>query len=229
MLSFMVGYTSMGFLSVLIFFALGIVVTMVAQSSAATFAITLIMCSQGWISFSLGCAIILGGNIGTTITPILASLSGNVAAKRTAMGHLLFNLFGSIVVLAIFYPFVDLVADITRFFCGINPLDISEAQEAGMRGTTLLNGKGGFTAVAQGCIAFGLAMFPDGVQCLQPAYNDMVHQAVRARGDMDGAYSPQGRGGGILAQVHRARSAIGFRTGNTSRRRRRRSWYMPAE
>ena len=52
MLSFMVGYTSMGFLSVLIFFALGIVVTMVAQSSAATFAITLIMCSQGWISFS---------------------------------------------------------------------------------------------------------------------------------------------------------------------------------
>lgn len=160
MLSFMVGYTSMGFLSVLIFFALGIVVTMVAQSSAATFAITLIMCSQGWISFSLGCAIILGGNIGTTITPILASLSGNVAAKRTAMGHLLFNLFGSIVVLAIFYPFVDLVADITRFFCGINPLDISEAQEAGMRGTTLLNGKGGFTAVAQGCIAFGLAMFP---------------------------------------------------------------------
>ena len=160
MLSFVVGYTSMGFWSVLIFFMLGIVVTMVAQSSAATFAITLIMCSQGWISFTLGCAIILGGNIGTTITPILASLSGNVAAKRTAMGHLLFNLLGSIVVLAIFYPFVDLVAEITRLCCGINPLDISEAQEAGMRGTTLLNEKGGFTAAAQSCIAFGLAMFP---------------------------------------------------------------------
>lgn len=160
MLSFVVGYTSMGFWSVLIFFMLGIVVTMVAQSSAATFAITLIMCSQGWISFTLGCAIILGGNIGTTITPILASLSGNVAAKRTAMGHLLFNLLGSIVVLAIFYPFVDLVAEITRLCCGIDPLDISEAQEAGMRGTTLLNEKGGFTAAAQSCIAFGLAMFP---------------------------------------------------------------------
>ncbi len=160
MLSFVVGYTSMGFWSVLIFFTLGIVVTMVAQSSAATFAITLIMCSQGWISFTLGCAIILGGNIGTTITPILASLSGNVAAKRTAMGHLLFNLLGSIVVLAIFYPFVDLVAEITRLCCGIDPLDISEAQEAGMRGTTLLNEKGGFTAAAQSCIAFGLAMFP---------------------------------------------------------------------
>lgn len=160
MLSFVVGYTSMGFWSVLIFFMLGIVVTMVAQSSAATFAITLIMCSQGWISFTLGCAIILGGNIGTTITPILASLSGNVAAKRTAMGHLLFNLLGSIVVLAIFYPFVDLVAEITRLCCGIDPLDISEAQEAGMRGTTLLNEKGGFTAAAQSCMAFGLAMFP---------------------------------------------------------------------
>lgn len=160
MLSFVVGYTSMGFWSVLIFFMLGIVVTMVAQSSAATFAITLIMCSQGWISFTLGCAIILGGNIGTTVTPILASLSGNVAAKRTAMGHLLFNLLGSIVVLAIFYPFVDLVAEITRLCCGIDPLDISEAQEAGMRGTTLLNEKGGFTAAAQSCIAFGLAMFP---------------------------------------------------------------------
>lgn len=150
----------MGVWSVLIFFLIGIVVTMVAQSSAATFAITLIMCSQGWISFKLGCAIILGGNIGTTITPILASLSGNIAAKRTAMGHLLFNVLGSIIVLCIFNPFMDLVAEITRVCTGINPMDISEAQEAGMRGTTLLNEKGGFTAAAQGCTAFGLAMFP---------------------------------------------------------------------
>ncbi len=160
MLKFVTDYTTMGFGSVLIFFGLGIVVTMVAQSSAATFAITLIMCSQGWISFTLGCAIILGGNIGTTITPILASLSGNLAAKRTAMGHVLFNVLGSIIVLCCFQPFVDLVADITRACNGLNPLDISEAQEAGMRGTDLFNEKGGFTAKAQSCIAFGLAMFP---------------------------------------------------------------------
>lgn len=161
MLRFVTNYTSMGVWSVLIFFFLGIVVTMVAQSSAATFAITLIMCSQGWISFSLGCAIILGGNIGTTITPILASLSGNVAAKRTAMGHLLFNVLGSIIVQFVFYPFVNLVADITQACCnGLNPMDISAQQEAGMRGTTLLDEKGGFTARAQSCIAFGLAMFP---------------------------------------------------------------------
>ncbi len=160
MLEFVTNYTSLGVWSVLIFFAIGIILTMVAQSSAATFAITLIMCSQGWISFSLGCAIILGGNIGTTITPILASLSGNLAAKRTAMGHVLFNVLGSIVVLCIFHPFVELVADITKACDGINPLDISAAQESAMRDTTLLNPAGGLTARAQGCIAFGLAMFP---------------------------------------------------------------------
>ncbi len=160
MLEFVTNWTSMGAWSVLIFFVLGIVMTMIAQSSAATFAITLIMCSQGWISFTLGCAIILGGNIGTTITPILASLSGNVAAKRTAMGHLLFNVLGSLIVLCIFNPFMDLVAEITKLCTGTNPLDISAAQEAGMRGTTLLNEKGGYTAVAQSCVAFGLAMFP---------------------------------------------------------------------
>lgn len=160
MLAFVTNWTSLGVWSVLIFFILGIVLTMIAQSSAATFAITLIMCSQGWISFTLGCAIILGGNIGTTITPILASLSGNIAAKRTAMGHLLFNVLGSIIVLCIFHPFMDLVSVITEVCTGTNPLDIGAAQEAGMRGTTLLNEKGGYTAQAQSCVAFGLAMFP---------------------------------------------------------------------
>lgn len=160
MLHFLTGYTSMGFWSVLIFFGIGVVLTMIAQSSAATFAITLIMCSQGWISFELGCAIILGGNIGTTITPILASLSGNLAAKRTAMGHLLFNVLGSIIVLFVFYPFVELVADITKACQGTDPLDISRAREMAMANTTLLTPSGGLTALAQGSVAFGLAMFP---------------------------------------------------------------------
>ncbi len=160
MLAFLANYTNLGVGSVLIFFTIGIIVTMVAQSSAATFAITLIMCSQGWISFALGCAIILGGNIGTTITPVLASLSGNLAAKRTAMGHVLFNVLGSLIVLCLFHPFCELVADITQACDGINPLHISQAQEAGMRDTTLFTEKGGMTARAQSCIAFGLAMFP---------------------------------------------------------------------
>lgn len=114
MFEFLQRYTSMGFGSVLIFCLVGIIVTMIIQSSAATFAITLIMCSKGWITFDLACALVLGSNIGTTITPLLASLSGNVAAKRTAMGHLLFNLLGTLWTLAIFFPFVGLTQWVTQ-------------------------------------------------------------------------------------------------------------------
>ena len=160
MLQFVTGYTSLGLASVLIFFVIGIVLTMVAQSSAASFAITLIMCSQGWISFHLGCAIVLGGNIGTTITPVLASLSGNLAAKRTAMGHVLFNVIGSVITLFIFYPFVNLVADITEACQGLNPLDIPASDDGSLAASTLLNPAGGLTSRAQASIAFGLAMFP---------------------------------------------------------------------
>lgn len=160
MLQFVTNYTSLGYGSVLIFFLIGIIVTMVAQSSAATFAITLIMCSQGWITYELGCAIVLGGNIGTTITPILASFSGNLAAKRTAMGHVLFNVIGSIIVLCIFTPFVKLVADITYACQGLNPMDITAAEEGTMADSTLVDPAGGLTSKAQASIAFALAMFP---------------------------------------------------------------------
>lgn len=160
MLAFLQDYTALGIWSVLIFFAVGIILTMVVQSSAATFAITLIMCSQGWISFALGCAVILGGNIGTTITPILASLSGNLAARRTAMGHVLFNVIGSVVVLFIFYPFVHMVGDITQAFMGLDPCDIDKAQELSMAGQTLLNEQGRKIMFDQKTVAFGLSMFP---------------------------------------------------------------------
>lgn len=160
MLAFLQDYTALGIWSVLIFFAVGIILTMVVQSSAATFAITLIMCSQGWISFALGCAVILGGNIGTTITPILASLSGNLAARRTAMGHVLFNVIGSVVVLFIFYPFVHLVGDITQAFMGLDPCDIDKAQELSMAGQTLLDEQGRKIMFNQKTVAFGLSMFP---------------------------------------------------------------------
>lgn len=100
-------YSSMGIASILLFTLVGVLVTMVIQSSAATFAITLIMCSKGWITFDLACALVLGSNIGTTITPLLASLSGNVAAKRAAMGHLLFNLLGTMWCICCFIPFAN--------------------------------------------------------------------------------------------------------------------------
>ncbi len=114
MFEFLQRYTSMGYGSVLIFLTVGILLTMVIQSSAATFAITLIMCSKGWIGFDLSCALVLGSNIGTTITPLMASMGGNVAAKRTAMGHLLFNFLGTLWTLAIFYPFVHLTQWLTE-------------------------------------------------------------------------------------------------------------------
>lgn len=115
--AFLQEYASMGFWSIIIFLVVGLVLTLMIQASAATFAIVLIMCSKGWITFDIGCAIILGSNIGTTITPLLASLGGNVAAKRTAMGHLLFNVLGTIWCLCVFFPFVKLDSWITEL-CG---------------------------------------------------------------------------------------------------------------
>ncbi len=107
MFAYLRQYASLGVRSVLIFCLVGVILTMIIQSSAATFAIVLIMCSKGWITFDLACALVLGSNIGTTVTPILASLSGNVAAKRASMGHLLFNLLGTIWCLCAFIPFAD--------------------------------------------------------------------------------------------------------------------------
>lgn len=124
MFAFLQEYSSMGIGSIAIFLAVGIIITMVIQSSAATFAITLIMCSKGWITFDLACALVLGSNIGTTITPLLASMSGNVAAKRTAMGHLLFNVLGTVWCMAVFVPFADLNAWITEAIGQGNPNDL---------------------------------------------------------------------------------------------------------
>ncbi|MDE6190488.1 MAG: Na/Pi cotransporter family protein [Muribaculum sp.] len=121
MFAFLERYASMGYLSVLLFLLVGVIVTAIIQSSAATFAIVLIMCTKGWITFDLGCAVVLGSNIGTTITPLLASMSGNVAAKRTAMGHLLFNFFGIVWTLCVFFPFVNLNVWITEAIGQGNP------------------------------------------------------------------------------------------------------------
>lgn len=121
MFEFLKNYASMGFGSVVIFCLVGLILTMIIQSSAATFAITLILCSKGWIDFNLACALVLGSNIGTTITPLLASMGANVAAKRTAMGHLLFNLLGTVWTLAIFFPFISLTAWVTEELGQGNP------------------------------------------------------------------------------------------------------------
>ena len=110
MLAFVQNYTDMGVLSILLFVFIGTILTMIVQASAATMAITLIMCANGWISFELGAALVLGENIGTTITANLAALTGNTQARRAAMAHLMFNVFGVIWVLCVFPFFTGAVS-----------------------------------------------------------------------------------------------------------------------
>ena len=120
MLSFLAGYTDMGFGSVILFLLAGTVLTMVVQASSATMAITLVMCANGWIDFELGAAIVLGENIGTTITANLAALTANTQARRAAMAHLMFNVFGVIWVLALFYPFTSAVSWLVTDVMGVS-------------------------------------------------------------------------------------------------------------
>ncbi len=99
-------------LSVLIFLGVGTILTLILQSSSATMAITLIMLSMGWIPFQMACAMVLGENIGTTITANIAASVGNPSAKRAALSHTIFNLFGVIWALILFKPFLGLVGKI---------------------------------------------------------------------------------------------------------------------
>ena len=121
-LEFVKTWSSYGFSSVLIFLALGTVLTLVLQSSSATMAITLIMLSMGWLPFNMACAMVLGENIGTTITANIAAAVGNTQAKRAAMSHTIFNVFGVIWALILFTPFLGLVGKITEVVFGLpNP------------------------------------------------------------------------------------------------------------
>ena len=121
-LEFVKTWSSYGFSSVLIFLAFGTVLTLVLQSSSATMAITLIMLSMGWIPFNMACAMVLGENIGTTITANIAAAVGNTQAKRAAMSHTIFNVFGVIWALILFTPFLALVGKITEILFGLpNP------------------------------------------------------------------------------------------------------------
>jgi len=120
-LEFVKAWSGRGFGSVLIFLGFGTVLTLVLQSSSATMAITLIMLSMGWVPFNMACAMVLGENIGTTITANLAASVGNTQAKRAAMSHTIFNVFGVIWALIFFKPFLGLVGIIIEAFGLPNP------------------------------------------------------------------------------------------------------------
>ena len=118
-LAFVQSWSSHGFGSVLIFLAFGTVLTLILQSSSATMAITLIMLSMGWIPFEMACAMVLGENIGTTITANIAASVGNTQAQRAAMSHTLFNVFGVVWALILFRRFLRLVGAITAGLFGL--------------------------------------------------------------------------------------------------------------
>ena len=121
-LEFVRSWSGHGFGSVLIFLVFGTALTLVLQSSSATMAITLIMLSMGFIPFPMACAMVLGENIGTTITANIAAAVGNTQAKRAAMSHTIFNLFGVIWALIFFKPFLGLVGKIIEVLFGLpNP------------------------------------------------------------------------------------------------------------
>ncbi|TJY34636.1 Na/Pi cotransporter family protein [Pontimicrobium aquaticum] len=120
-LSFLSRYTDLGYLSILIFLFIGTVLTVVIQSSSATMALTLIMTAEGWIPFEMAAAMVLGENIGTTITANLAAIVANYRAKQTARAHLIFNIIGVIWMLALFYPFLRLVSWLSVQFGSNSP------------------------------------------------------------------------------------------------------------
>ena len=141
-LEFVRQWAGHGFWSVLIFPGIGTILTLILQSSSATMAITLIMLSMGWIPFPMACAMVLGENIGTTITANIAASVGNPSAKRAALSHTIFNLFGVIWALILFKPFLGLVGKIIEMMGFPNPATdgFTVSNPDGADGTAVLYG-----------------------------------------------------------------------------------------
>lgn len=138
MMAFFSHFTEFGFWSDIIFLLAGTILTIVLQASSATMAITMLLTTSGLIDFELACAMVLGENIGTTITANMAASVGNTAAKRAALAHTLFNIFGVIWMLIVFKPFLRLVGVVMDAVGFYNPLTIDlTTPEAG---PTLLYG-----------------------------------------------------------------------------------------
>lgn len=143
MLAFFSHFTGFGFWSEVIFLLAGTILTIVLQASSATMAITMLLTTSGLIDFPLACAMVLGENIGTTITANMAASVGNTSAKRTARAHTVFNVFGVIWVLIIFSPFLNLVGLVMEFLGFSNPLTVDltspDANESLLYGISMLH------------------------------------------------------------------------------------------
>ena len=123
-LSFLANYADMGYLSTIIFIGVGTILTLVVQSSSAAMALTLVMCYEGYIPFELAAAMVLGENIGTTITANLAAMVGNVHAKRSARAHFIFNIFGVIWMIIAFPFFIKMIDNYMSLNMQMSPLNV---------------------------------------------------------------------------------------------------------
>ena len=112
---FFASFDTSSHLTILAFLAIGTLITCIVQSSAAVMAITILLCSTGVLPIYLGIALVMGENIGTTATANLAALGANTQARRAALAHLLFNVFGVVWVLCVFYPFVNMVCSLVGY------------------------------------------------------------------------------------------------------------------
>lgn len=119
LVEFFKSFDTSSYLTIIAFLLIGTVITCIVQSSAAVMAITILLCSTGVLPIYLGIALVMGENIGTTVTANLAALGANTQARRAALAHLMFNVFGVIWVLVFFYPFVNIVCSIVDY----NPAD----------------------------------------------------------------------------------------------------------
>lgn len=138
-LKFLQSFTGRGFGSVLIFVGVGTLLTMILQSSSATMALTLVMVNYGWIPFEIAAAMVLGENIGTTITANIAAAVGNVSAKRAALAHTFFNMIGVIWAVALFRPFLRLVGQIITGLGGADPfIPIAQAADPVASGNAMI-------------------------------------------------------------------------------------------
>ncbi len=123
--SFFASFDTGNYWNILTFLAIGTIITCIVQSSAAVMAITILLCSTGVLPIYFGIALVMGENIGTTATANLAALGANIQARRAALAHLLFNVFGVIWVTIVFYPFVN-------FVCSIVDYDLSQGGQAAL-------------------------------------------------------------------------------------------------
>ena len=149
-------YSNMGFWSVLLFLVFGVLLTLIVQSSSVAMAITITMAAKGWISFDLAAAIVLGENIGTTVTANIAAITANLNAKRAAIAHLVFNILGVIWMLFIFYWFIE-------FICWVVPVNpnptLASVKAMGISDFQSLGGAAREAALERIAIPSRLAMF----------------------------------------------------------------------